>query len=486
MARLKKRRICWKASSSPHVESYKIYWVVGEGVNYESDFADVGHRTEVLLPDDIPSFPVLGDRIELAVTAVDEAGNESDMVRCLDPLRWKAPEAPLDLTHEKIRHFPFPPVLVSIFVLTFLAGATLLTFYLLLSADRGRAPVPVYEEIFTAPPKLQSKIREIDHAIYESLYHGGIRDEAISFLDVQPRYKDGDIWEVAELLVKCSDEQSALELVDAITLEVSHFGPQMSVWVEKTSNQRIICHVYTEAYYTHKIVLSFEKTQVAPAETTPKIAIIVDDLGYDSEMALSFMKLKRPLTLSVLPSAPFTDRIVHEATSSGCELILHLPMEPRGYPSVNPGPGALFLRMGAYEIRRILDQSLRRVPGARGVNNHMGSSFTENREKMAIVLKELQNRRLFFIDSQTTSHSVGFHLAKEMGLHAGRRNVFLDHDLNSRAIRMQMERLLSLARHTGSAIGILHPHKETLEMLKAYLPKIKKEYEVVPVSELVG
>ena len=116
----------------------------------------------------------------------------------------------------------------------------------------------------------------------------------------------------------------------------------------------------------------------------------------------------------------------------------------------------------------------------------MGSSFTENREKMAIVLKELQNRGLFFIDSQTTSHSVGFRLAKEMGLHAGRRNVFLDHDLNSRAIRMQMERLLSLARHTGSAIGILHPHKETLEMLKAYLPKIKKEYEVVPVSELVG
>jgi len=209
-------------------------------------------------------------------------------------------------------------------------------------------------------------------------------------------------------------------------------------------------------------------------------------LGYDPDIALSFIQLDLPLSLSVLPSAPFTDLIVRKARENGCELILHLPMEPKNYPSVNPGPGALFLSMGEQEIRQVVDQDLKDIPGARGVSNHMGSSFTENRDKMLIVLKELSNRNLFYIDSRTTSNSIGFKLAQSIGLPAAKRSVFLDNDLVPKAIRIQLERLLSMARHSGFAIGIGHPHKETLEILREYQSGMKAEFNMVHVSELVS
>ena len=208
-------------------------------------------------------------------------------------------------------------------------------------------------------------------------------------------------------------------------------------------------------------------------DVLPRIAIIIDDLGYDSDIALSFIQLDLLLSFSVLPSAPFTGLIACEANKEGCEILLHLPMEPKKYPSVNPGPGALLLSMDEEEIRRILDQDLKEIPGARGVNNHMGSSFTEDHDKMLVVLRELKKRNLYFIDSRTSNNTVGF-------------SVFLDNDLGPRAIRMQMERLLNMAKHTGAAIGIGHPYQETLRILKEYCSILKTEYRLVPVSELVS
>jgi hypothetical protein len=161
-------------------------------------------------------------------------------------------------------------------------------------------------------------------------------------------------------------------------------------------------------------------------------------------------------------------------------------MEPRNFPSVNPGPGALFVSMEEDEMIRILDQDLREIQGVQGVNNHMGSLFTEDESKMLIILKALKRRNLFFVDSRTTSGTVGFKLAKKIGLPTAGRSVFLDNDLSQKAIKIQIERLCNMARHTGFAIGIGHPHKETLEVLEEYCSKIKAEFCVVPVSELLS
>jgi len=217
----------------------------------------------------------------------------------------------------------------------------------------------------------------------------------------------------------------------------------------------------------------------------PKVAIIIDDLGHHSEPDLEFINLDLPLTLSILPSAPFTDVMVQEATRNAREILLHQPMEPKDYPCVKPGPGALLLSMNDLEIKAILDGNLRQLPGARGINNHMGSSFTESPEKMSLFLRELKIRGLFYIDSRTTKGTVGPEQAKKIGLPAAQRTVFLDNNPNPDVISNQMEHLLKVARESGSAIGIGHPYPETLEILREYQNSLKSEVIIVPVSQLV-
>jgi len=223
----------------------------------------------------------------------------------------------------------------------------------------------------------------------------------------------------------------------------------------------------------------------ARRDCRPKVSIIIDDLGHNQDLDLSLIRLDLPLSLAILPCAPFTDVMVREATRKGCEILLHQPMEPKDYPCVNPGPGALLLSMNDHEIRGILDRNLRQIPGARGVNNHMGSSFTENREKMSLFLRELKRRNLFFIDSRTTKGTVGFEQAKKMGVRAAQRTVFLDNNIDPEVICQQMERLLRFARQAGVAIGIGHPYGETVEMLSKYQDRLRREVDIVPVSEIV-
>ncbi|MBW2103376.1 MAG: divergent polysaccharide deacetylase family protein [Deltaproteobacteria bacterium] len=198
------------------------------------------------------------------------------------------------------------------------------------------------------------------------------------------------------------------------------------------------------------------------------------------------MELNLPLALSILPRAPFTREVAQEAVRRGIPLMLHLPMEPRNYPETRPGPGALLLCMSREEILKVVDEDLARVPGAVGVNNHMGSLFTEDREKMGIVLGELKRRNLFFVDSRTTKRSVAYTLAKEMGLPALQRQVFLDNRASKSEVRIQLDRLRSIAGRSGRALGIGHPHKETLETLEEDAAWLQKAAQVVPVEALLG
>jgi polysaccharide deacetylase 2 family uncharacterized protein YibQ len=221
-------------------------------------------------------------------------------------------------------------------------------------------------------------------------------------------------------------------------------------------------------------------------EISPKIAIIIDDLGHDISLAGKFMALELPLTLSILPLAPYTRSIAHRAWEGGREIMLHLPMEPRSYPHIDPGDGVLLVSMESDTILEVLRRDLDEIPFVAGVNNHMGSRFTENREKMTVVLAELKRRGLYFVDSRTSCRSVAFDLAKQMEIRAARRDVFLDNDLSEGALRIQMDRMLHLARNRGHAIGIGHPHKETLGFLKRVQLSLKEEAKVVPVSGLVS
>jgi polysaccharide deacetylase 2 family uncharacterized protein YibQ len=377
------------------------------------------------------------------------------------------------------------PYSLYAFLAVGLIGFVILCLYLLFPKPAVRKVPPVYEEIYSTSSDLQADIRRIDEALYASLYRSGAKKERISFLDVQPRHEGGKVWDFSRLMVECRDRPEALRLRKAMGQYLKTLGPEIQFLGTEESQGRLLCRVTTEGLWTHEVILRFDSREEATEDTRPKIALIVDDLGYDAGLALAFMKVDLPMSCSVLPAATFTRRIVREASKKKRELILHLPMQPKNYPAVDPGPGALLLSMDEAEIRKTLDQDLRDIPGAQGVNNHMGSSFTENREKMLIVLRELKRRNLFYVDSRTTRGTVGFELAKTLDLPVGKRSVFLDNDLAPRAISIQMERLMSMAKQRGAAIGIGHPHRETLEVLNQYVSKLNREFHMVPVAELV-
>jgi hypothetical protein len=83
-ASAKRLRIRWD-SSSTDVKGYRLYWSLNSGVSYDSNFAEVGNVTDVILPDDVPLFPAVTGEIELGVTAVNHTGNESDMAKISVP-----------------------------------------------------------------------------------------------------------------------------------------------------------------------------------------------------------------------------------------------------------------------------------------------------------------------------------------------------------------------------------------------------------------
>jgi len=137
-------------------------------------------------------------------------------------------------------------------------------------------------------------------------------------------------------------------------------------------------------------------------------------------------------------------------------------------------------------IRKRLDWALAQFEGFVGINNHMGSKFTEDAAGMAVVMGELKNRQLLFLDSRTTSASVGAHLARRIGVPHIERNVFLDHANTVEAIRKQISSLEMVAKKHGWAVGIGHPREATLKVISEWLPQLEaRGFELVPLSALV-
>jgi polysaccharide deacetylase 2 family uncharacterized protein YibQ len=221
-------------------------------------------------------------------------------------------------------------------------------------------------------------------------------------------------------------------------------------------------------------------------ESLPKIAIVIDDVGFDVELARSFLALKPAPSLSILPTAPHAQVIAHEALGKGVEVLLHLPMEPKETNGEEPGGGVLLANMGEEEFVETLNGDLSKVPGAKGVNNHMGSLLTEREDKMALLFRELKKRHLFFVDSRTTPHTVAAKVAAEMKVPVASRSVFLDNVLSEEAMIAQWDRLLVTARQQGHALVIAHPHRETMLFLRERLQDLRSQVRLVRVADIVN
>ena len=161
-------------------------------------------------------------------------------------------------------------------------------------------------------------------------------------------------------------------------------------------------------------------------------------------------------------------------------------MEPEEYPRVNPGEGALLTSMAPDVLDRQLMEDIRAVPGARGVNNHMGSRMTASSSQMYQIFTTLKKENLFFVDSRTSGSSLCKPSARLLQVPFAERDVFLDNTATADAVRKQLRELIGKAEKEGRAVGIGHPHPETYQALKEMLPELRQKVRLVPISDLVA
>jgi polysaccharide deacetylase 2 family uncharacterized protein YibQ len=233
-------------------------------------------------------------------------------------------------------------------------------------------------------------------------------------------------------------------------------------------------------------MLASASPRVAASDTSgrPRLAIIIDDCGQWPVTERAFVALPFPVTLSVLPHVRYGSAIAHDADVAGKGVMLHLPMQT--VSGRYPGPGTITVTMPDAAIRSELTSDLAELPEARGVNNHEGSLATQNTRVMNDIADVLAQDGRFFIDSRTSSGSVGESVTRGRGVPSASRSVFLDNVDSEAAVEVQLIEAEHDARATGSAIAIGHPRPATLAAVRALGPKFLADgVELTLASALV-
>jgi hypothetical protein len=218
----------------------------------------------------------------------------------------------------------------------------------------------------------------------------------------------------------------------------------------------------------------------------PRIAIIIDDLGYQLEAGHRAINLPGPVACAILPSTPRAKKLAEAAFANGKEVLLHLPLEPVSQDT-QADPGVIMLDMSREEFAATFSADLSSVPHVIGVNSHRGSMLTRHPGHMGWLMEELRaHGSLIFVDSYTTHKSVALQLAHERGISAVKRDVFLDPDQSPMTLAREFGRLKKLATKNGAAIGIGHPYPSTLAFLERELPELVDDgIELISISEIV-
>lgn len=216
-----------------------------------------------------------------------------------------------------------------------------------------------------------------------------------------------------------------------------------------------------------------------------QVTIVIDDVGFKpSDWELS--SLPKEVSFSILPEANFATRYAHEAKLDDRDVLIHMPMESL-VPSSDLGNNPLMVNMSESELEWTLEQALASVPNAIGINNHMGSKFTQLRAPMNAFFSVLSRTDLFFVDSRTTPFTRAYELAELNGVTALKRQVFLDHRHDIDYVERQFDRFIEIAQLKGRALAIGHPHPNTLKVLHQRLPELKAMgIELVSISEYLA
>ena len=223
----------------------------------------------------------------------------------------------------------------------------------------------------------------------------------------------------------------------------------------------------------------------AAAAIKPRIAIVLDDWGYNLNNLHFLNEIPYPLTISILPNLTYSKLIAREINNKGREIILHLPLEPTPSEVMRLERNTILTNMDAKQIRDIFIEDLNSIVYARGVSNHMGSKATSDLAVMEVIFREMHKKNLYFLDSLVSKKSVCEKLARKRNVKFAKRDIFLDNESDPAYIKGQINKLRLRALRLGYAVGVGHDRMITLEVLKEVMPQLEKEgFQFVFVSDL--
>jgi len=217
-----------------------------------------------------------------------------------------------------------------------------------------------------------------------------------------------------------------------------------------------------------QILESENKTE--PKKLAGVIVLVIDDFGYRNDtVSDGFLELGVAITCAIIPGHEQSRKFAQKAIVAGQEVIIHMPMESN---VKNRGEEGYKIKTGmtAEEIEWRMGEVLKDIPEAVGMNNHQGSKATTDGKVMSVVGSVLKRHGKYFVDSRTSSTTVGEKTMQSLGVPTARRHIFLDNDSDVKQISAQLDKLVKLAKKQGTALGIGHAKPNTLEVLKREIP----------------
>jgi polysaccharide deacetylase 2 family uncharacterized protein YibQ len=343
----------------------------------------------------------------------------------------------------------------------------------------------------TITQNLADKVHSTDQIIFHQLSKFPISDDHISLK--QSQRNAGQIkWEFSLIVITLPPGINFDQVKNAFKGGFSFFDLEdLNYRFSDTDDNCLKIDIRIQGFKTHELTFC-PPISASEQQTSPKkeylVAIVIDDLGKDYKAFKKLLALNIPITYSILPFHKYSSRMANEAHKKNGEVILHLPLEPWNSSNHTINHGTLLTSMKKDQILSQLERNIDAIPHITGVGNHMGSLFTENRDKMEIMLQKLKEKGLYFLDSRTTKKTVGYALAREMGMKAAERDLFIDNSKEPLLIDKQLKKLPFLVKQNGGhAIAIGHPHYATIDGIERNIPFLKEQgIKIVPLSQLVN
>ena len=357
----------------------------------------------------------------------------------------------------------------------------------------------LYEESLSAP--LEERIKHVDYALIQALVRLNMKptDASVARIVFRPEGQDAkSAYHFQQLNIAVGADPLPF---------ITRLHESLRAWAEGAELANIRDQVWgisIDGVTTHELHLLVkplpQNAQPGPAPSdspgrlwrvrgpgeAARLVIVMDDLGQSTTAVQRLLELPYPVTFAIWPNSSHARETAEQAHGAGREIIVHQPMQPEGYPAVKPGPKALLLGQSAETIQDTVRDSLRRVPHATGLNNHMGSRFTQNRAGLTAVLAAMHGQNLLVLDSMTHPRSQFYDEARREGFFALKRDVFLDVDPSKEAVLRQLRKAEQAALLTGRAIAIGHPLPGTLEALKTWAASRDMRVQLVRLRDLGG